>query len=950
MKKILFPVVFSLFSLNSFAAAINEAYNISNGNLFSQESIVLNKAINISQKKIGDFSSYYLDNGIKVILLPFPNTENTGVFFTARVGSKNEGYGETGMAHLLEHMLFKGTTNFPDIKKELTDIGAQWNGFTSADQTTYFEIFHNDSSNKKLDKVINLEAQRFFEATFTKNDLDKEMTVVRNELEKNASSSQTQLWESTLQKTFDWHGYKHPTIGEKSDIENAPFSKLHQFYKKHYQPKNSFLIVYGDFKVEDVQQIIDKHLSKYKNLDNDIVNNWTQEPFAFKKSDTTIYTLDNIISSNVVWKAPSFLYDEKQIAADILFNSVTQEPYGSLYKKYILNKSKDKNNYINNISTFIFPQNDYSPFVLNIQQKIEKNVNPQKNNQSIIEDIEAGTFFNKEDFNKLKASLIADFDKVLSNPEAITKHFLQSESLGDWSLFFYQKKLVEQAKFEDGIKFLKEYLSPYNRTVINIQKDPNIKDNSYSNFVQKYNSENYRNKIVDKINKIKDDEYLFQFKKTDKFSPSLSNFKDKTKLFEIKDKNKNIYIKTHLIQKNTLGDFVYFNLKNDYGDEPSLTKYGKMCSLLELAPSLGGKNYDKEKLDNFMRERQADYSVSFSNLGLKVPKQHFSESLKVLIDVLINPSFSEKEYEILKNQILLSFEESKTDIAQINKESLISSLNPYPKNHPLYKETINENIEIIKKSNLNDLKKCYSLFKGASHSTISLVGNINEDELKDSISNYMNWESLIPFKKIEDTEIKPFLTSVKDNGGSKVKVISEIKKPNSFNLKKAYLPMSVDDPDYVKIRTALIVFGESSNSRLFKALREDNGLSYTAQADIDGNHFYNKTALSSFVISAVDNADKSNQIIDQTWEDFVEKGITEEELINAKKIMLDRRLNSISSDTSILSLVNFFNNYNRTVDWLIEYDNKIQQLTVEEVNNAIKKHLSNIQFITVYNK
>ncbi len=189
------------------------------------------------------FSSYTLNNGLKVILLPIKNTTSTGVIMTIKVGSKHEGYGETGMAHLLEHMLFKSTKEQRDIKGFLTQNGASWNGSTSLDRTSYFETF-DDPSNTKLEQILRMESQRLTQATFTKQDLEKEMTVVRNELERNENSPSTKLYQSALINTFSWHGYGHPTIGERSDIEDAPFSNLQAFYKQHYRPSNTFLVIY----------------------------------------------------------------------------------------------------------------------------------------------------------------------------------------------------------------------------------------------------------------------------------------------------------------------------------------------------------------------------------------------------------------------------------------------------------------------------------------------------------------------------------------------------------------------------------------------------------------------------------------------------------------------------------------------------------------------------------
>lgn len=137
----------------------------------------------------GGFSSYRLDNGFRLILAPFPDAAATRIELLVKTGSKHEGYGETGMAHLLEHMLFKGAGQRPDLKRELTALGATWNGTTNSDRTNYFATVRADPD--KVDEAIRIEADRFLRPTFSAADLASEMTVVRNELERNWNATTT---------------------------------------------------------------------------------------------------------------------------------------------------------------------------------------------------------------------------------------------------------------------------------------------------------------------------------------------------------------------------------------------------------------------------------------------------------------------------------------------------------------------------------------------------------------------------------------------------------------------------------------------------------------------------------------------------------------------------------------------------------------------------------------
>ena len=131
-------------------------------------------------------AEYRLDNGLQVLLFHDPSKATITVNMTYLVGSVDESYGETGMAHLLEHMLFKGSTKYPDILAALRSRGAQFNGSTSWDRTNYFETF--DASDENLEWALDLEADRMVNSFVAQEDLDTEMTVVRNEFESGENS------------------------------------------------------------------------------------------------------------------------------------------------------------------------------------------------------------------------------------------------------------------------------------------------------------------------------------------------------------------------------------------------------------------------------------------------------------------------------------------------------------------------------------------------------------------------------------------------------------------------------------------------------------------------------------------------------------------------------------------------------------------------------------------
>ena len=177
-------------------------------------------------------TEYKMDNGLSVLLFPDNSSQTITVNITYKVGSRNEGYGEKGMAHLLEHMAFKGTPGHPNIPQELSSHGARPNGTTWYDRTNYYETFNATEDN--LDWALDLEADRMVNSFIAKKDLDSEFSVVRNEFEMGENNPSGVLEEQVNNAAYLWHNYGKSTIGSLSDIERVPIDNLKAFYKKYY--------------------------------------------------------------------------------------------------------------------------------------------------------------------------------------------------------------------------------------------------------------------------------------------------------------------------------------------------------------------------------------------------------------------------------------------------------------------------------------------------------------------------------------------------------------------------------------------------------------------------------------------------------------------------------------------------------------------------------------------
>src|SRR5438128_1447021 len=231
-------------------------------------------------------TEYTLANGLKVLLFPDASQPKTTVNVTYLVGSRFENYGETGMAHLLEHLMFKGTPTSSSYMDAMTKRGMQFNGTTWYDRTNYYETFN--ASDQDLDWALAMEADRMVHSKIARADLDSEMTVVRNEMERGENNPFQMLLQRLGSASFDWHNYGKSTIGARSDVENVDIGRLQAFYRMYYQPDNAVLIVAGRFDADKTLAAIARDFGPIPKPARVLPRLYTEEPVQDGERSVTL--------------------------------------------------------------------------------------------------------------------------------------------------------------------------------------------------------------------------------------------------------------------------------------------------------------------------------------------------------------------------------------------------------------------------------------------------------------------------------------------------------------------------------------------------------------------------------------------------------------------------------------------------------------------------------------
>jgi len=248
------------------------------------------------------------------------------------VGSKHENYGETGMAHLLEHLLFKGTPTFPGAWLEFTRRGLRANGTTSYDRTNYFASF--SANDDTLRWYLGWQADAMVNSFIARKDLDSEMTVVRNEMESGENNPGQVLYQKTLAAMFEWHNYGKSTIGARADVENVDIGRLQAFYRTWYQPDNAALVVSGKFDAAQVLRWVQESFGRVPKPKRTLPPLYTIDPVQDGERALTVRRVGGTPLMYAAYHVPPAAHPD-HAATELLALAMGEAPSGRLHKRLV---------------------------------------------------------------------------------------------------------------------------------------------------------------------------------------------------------------------------------------------------------------------------------------------------------------------------------------------------------------------------------------------------------------------------------------------------------------------------------------------------------------------------------------------------------------------------------------------------------------------------------------
>ena len=401
-------------------------------------------------------TEYRLDNGLQVLLFPDNSKPTVTVNVTYMVGSRNEGAGETGMAHLLEHMLFKGTQKHKEIMGELSAHGNDFNGSTSWDRTNYFETVPGTEADLRW--ALEMESDRMVNSRVAKSDLDTEMTVVRNEFERGENNPDQVLEERVLSTAYLWHPYGRSPIGTLSDIEKVPIEKLQAFYRNYYQPDDAMLLVAGKFDPAKTLGWIMEYFGSIPRPARKLLPTYTVEPTQDGEREVVLRRVGDHQSVMMAFHVPAGSHPDSP-ALDVLSGILSDAPAGRLYKALVESKkavSADAENY-----------SLHDPGVEMFSASVAKDKSLDDAEKTMLGVIDGliSEPPSKEEVDRAKTRLLKNIDLELNNSGRVGLVLSEWGSMGDWRMLFLNRDEIEKITPADVARVAKLYLKSSNRTI-----------------------------------------------------------------------------------------------------------------------------------------------------------------------------------------------------------------------------------------------------------------------------------------------------------------------------------------------------------------------------------------------------------------------------------------------------------------------------------------------------
>lgn len=855
-------------------------------------------------------SEYRLSNGLRFILFPDAAKPTATVNLTYLVGSRHENYGETGMAHLLEHLVFKGSKNFPDPVREFKRRGFEINGTTWLDRTNYYLTFPANEDNIKW--ALSWNADAMVNSFIARKDLDSEMSVVRNEFEMGENSPSSVMLKRMQSMLFDWHNYGNSTIGARSDIENVRIDNLQAFYRTFYQPDNAVLTVAGKFDEQQVVKWIVASFGKLPKPTRTLPQQWTIEPTADGERQFVVRRKGEVQLITLAYRTPSSLHQDSDgvaVASEILGDT----PNGRLYKALVQPGLAAQ--------VFSYTIGTREPGFVVFGAMVNKGESLERVRDRMIEVIEGG--FSRQgattsELGRAVEQARTAYERALANPEVFAVTLSEYIALGDWRLFFKDRDQLDQIRPEQVDTAAGKYLVRDNRVL--------------GTFIPE---DSPQRAVIGPAPSAA--ELLAKFKPRQKgdagevFKATHDNINERSRLASFGD------LKIALLPKKNRGQTVNVAVGFRWGDEQSLSNREMAGTLAIAMLARGTSQLSRQQIaDEFTRLK-----ISGGLTHFETTRAHLPEALRLLAHLLRDASFPAAEFEELKRQTLTALQAQLDSPQALSSDAMAAHFNTYPPGDPRYHMKHAEAIEQLQKTTLDEVVSYHRDLVGTARGEIAIVGDFDEKAILAEVGQlFPGYLSRSSYGRVdrEFRAVKPQRI-----------VIDTPEKENAFVRARLDLSLRHDDPDAPALYVANNIFGGSSglSSRLMDRLRQKDGISYSTGSALSVGRHERLSSWTFAAMAAPQNVARAEQAFFEELRRARSDGFTAEEVAEAKKGILESRAVSRSQDSAVaarwISLLDLGHDWQLSKD----FEAKVAAVTPEQVNAVFRKYIDPEQLTIV---
>lgn len=856
-------------------------------------------------------TEYRLPNGLRVLLAPDDAQPTTTVNMTYLVGSRHENYGETGMAHLLEHLLFKGTPSLPGktIPTEFARRGMQYNGTTAQDRTNFFETFAASEDN--LDWALRMEADRMVNSFVSRADLDSEMTVVRNEMEIGENNPMRMLQQQMYAAAYRWHNYAKAPIGARSDVEHVGIENLQAFYRRYYQPDNAVLVVTGQFDPARTLARIEQAFGPIPRPVRVLPPEYTVEPAQEGARELTLVRPgDSSIVAALYHVAPGAHPDASAVA--LLSVILADSPGGRLERALVDTRKAAWQ------TSYFTPMKDPGVILFAAGTSKDRPIEPVR--AALLGEIE--TFathpVTQEELERARVRLRNSYEKTLNDPARYGVALSEAIAKGDWRLFFIGRDRVETTTLADVQRVAEQYLRPTNRTVgeflpgdkpqlANIPASPDV-----AALVSDYTGKAAAQAVA-------------------AFDPSPTNIDAHT----IRQTLSN-GMQLALLPKPTRGEAVNGTLVLRMGNLQALQGKASAGPLTAAMLDRGAGAFNRQQIADRFEALKANVSISGSaellTVRFETRRAYLPDLLALLRTVLRMPTFPGTELETLRASSIAGIESQRNQPGALAPNAVGRHGNPYPPEDPRYTPTFDESVADLKAVSLADLRDFHARFYGAEHAQLALVGDFNADDaVRQAEFLFGDWRAQVPFERVDRPFVAiPATRFTLDTPG----------KANAVYMASQPIDLVSDSPDYpLMLIASRVLGGTGMRSRLADRLRQHDGISYGVSSSVSVGALDRAGRFGLWAVYAPQNLPRLRQAIDEEMVRFVRDGITPGELSEAISGLLQQGLISRTRDGALAGALANQAYLGRTMAHTAEIEARIRAATPQAVNDAIRRYL-----------